>query len=228
MAGAAAEEEEEAKRLAKKITEAEPLPLFNDGYSVSDYRSAHRAGNDPVYIKNYNSDIKGRALYNLFKAEEYQEFYTMYFDDTTPLDKFYFFYEILQAKNNLIHRPEYKCIKDEIRRQLLEHPHGIESDLSQMLSNELSKMVSDGRYNQGQYTPLDNALFFINEITPPPGGMGMVGQLLFRPKPRPSSKGGKRHSRIKRKIKSMSKSKSRRKSNKHKAQKKKSHRRRHI
>lgn len=211
MAGAA-EEQEEAIKLAKKIREEPLLSQFNDGYSVLvDYSSGRRASNDPVYMKNYMSDIKGHGLYNLFKAGEgeYMNFYTEYFK-STPLDKYYFFYEILQAEDIIIHNPLYERIKSEIRKQLFEHPN---SDLSQMLSSV--QHIAGVRP-----TPLEKALLFLSQI-PTPIGMEMRGQLVFKPKPRPIDKGGKRHSKIKRKSK---KSKSKR----NKMQKKKSHRRRHI
>jgi hypothetical protein len=76
-------------------------------------------------------------------------------------------------------------------------------------------------------TPLEKALLFLSRI-PTPIGMEMRGQLVFKPKPRPTTtgQGGKRHSRIKRKSKKSKKFKS--KSKRNKMQKKKSHRRRHI
>jgi hypothetical protein len=169
-------------------------------------------------MKNYTSDIKGHGLYNLFKAGEgeYMNFYTEYFK-STPLDKYYFFYEILQAENEIIHNPLYERIKSEIRKQLFEHPN---SDLSQMLSSV--QHIAGVRP-----TPLEKALLFLSRI-PTPIGMEMRGQLVFKPKPRPTTtgQGGKRHSKIKRKSKKSKKFKS--KSKRNKMQKKKSHRRRHI
>jgi hypothetical protein len=226
MAGAAEEkeeqeEQEEARKLAKKIREEPLLSQFNDGYldiRGAGYSSGRRASNDPVYMKNYTSDIKGHGLYNLFKAGEgeYMNFYTEYFK-STPLDKYYFFYEILQAENEIIHNPLYERIKSEIRKQLFEHPN---SDLSQMLSSV--QHIAGVRP-----TPLEKALLFLSRI-PTPIGMEMRGQLVFKPKPRPTTtgQGGKRHSRIKRKSKKSKKFKS--KSKRNKMQKKKSHRRRHI
>ena len=199
MAGSAAE------AVAKKMMEKSELP-FNDGYlSPSDpalqFSSQVHAMRDPVYVNQFNNSEKGDQLYQLFDDGMMQEFYEMYFRaDTMPLAKFYFFDRILRNRNPRIHHPSYETIKDEIRRQLLERPPppAIQSDLYQMLLD-----ADNGR---GQYTPLHLALAFIGKVNPSPIG---INALTFE-RELGSRKGGKRHSKIKRKSKKINRKKSRR------------------
>lgn len=195
MAGSAAE------AVAKKMMEKSELP-FNDGYlSPSDpalqFSSQVHAMRDPVYVNQFNNSEKGDQLYQLFDDEMMQDFYEMYFRaDTMPLAKFYFFDRILRNGNSRIHDSSYKTIKDEIRRQLLERPPppAIQSDLYQMLLD-----ADNGR---GQHTPLQLALFFIGRVNPS-GREALEREIGSR-------KGGKRHSKIKRKSKKINRKKSRR------------------
>ena len=201
MAGSA----ERAAELAKKMMEQSALP-FNNGYlppsdPAFDFRSQIHALRDPVYRNRHDNSEKGEQLYQLFNDGNMEEFYEMYFRaDTMPLAKFYFFYQILRNENTRIHDPYYKSIKDEIRRQLFERPPppAIQSDLYQMLLD-----ADNGR---GQYTPLHLALAFIGKVNPSPSG---IHALTFE-RELGSRKGGKRHSKIKRKSKKINRKKSRR------------------
>ena len=198
MAGSA----ERAAELAKKMMEQSALP-FNEGYlppsdPAFDFRSQIHALRDPVYRNRHDNSEKGEQLYQLFNDGNMEEFYEMYFRaDTMPLAKFYFFYQILRNENTRIHDPYYKSIKDEIRRQLFERPPPppeIQSDLYKMLSDE-----DNGRE---QPTPLQLASFFIGRVNPS-GREALEREIGSR-------KGGKRHSKIKRKSKKINRKKSRR------------------
>jgi hypothetical protein len=199
MAGSA--EEATATELAKKMMEQSALP-FNDGYlppsdPAFDFRSQVHALRDPVYRNRHDNSEKGAQLYQLFNDGNMKEFYEMYFrPDTMPLAKFYFFYEILRNKNTRIHDPYYKSIKDEIRRQLFERPPPPE------IQSDLYKMLSDADNGREQPTPLQLALFFIGRVNP-------SGREAFE-REIGSRKGGKRHSKIKRKSKKINRKKSRR------------------
>lgn len=197
MAGSA----ERAAELAKKMMEQSALP-FNDGYlppsdPAFDFRSQIHALRDPVYRKRHDNSEKGEQLYQLFNDGNMEEFYEMYFRaDTMPLAKFYFFYQILRNENTRIHDPYYKSIKDEIRRQLFERPPPPE------IQSDLYKMLSDEDNGREQPTPLQLASFFIGRVNPS-GREALEREIGSR-------KGGKRHSKIKRKSKKINRKKSRR------------------
>jgi len=197
MAGSA----ERAAELAKKMMEQSALP-FNDGYlppsdPAFDFRSQIHALRDPVYRNRHDNSEKGEQLYQLFNDGNMEEFYEMYFRaDTMPLAKFYFFYQILRNENTRIHDPYYKSIKDEIRRQLFERPPPPE------IQSDLYKMLSDEDNGREQPTPLQLASFFIGRVNPS-GREALEREIGSR-------KGGKRHSKIKRKSKKINRKKSRR------------------
>ena len=197
MAGSA----ERAAELAKKMMEQSALP-FNNGYlppsdPAFDFRSQIHALRDPVYRNRHDNSEKGEQLYQLFNDGNMEEFYEMYFRaDTMPLAKFYFFYQILRNENTRIHDPYYKSIKDEIRRQLFERPPPPE------IQSDLYKMLSDEDNGREQPTPLQLASFFIGRVNPS-GREALEREIGSR-------KGGKRHSKIKRKSKKINRKKSRR------------------
>ena len=202
MAGSAERAAELAAELAKKMMEQSALP-FNDGYlppsdPAFDFRSQIHALRDPVYRNRHDNSEKGEQLYQLFNDGNMEEFYEMYFRaDTMPLAKFYFFYQILRNENTRIHDPYYKSIKDEIRRQLFERPPPPPE-----IQSDLYKMLSDADNGREQPTPLQLASFFIGRVNPS-GREALEREIGSR-------KGGKRHSKIKRKSKKINRKKSRR------------------
>lgn len=222
MAGAAA-----AEQLVERITALPELP-YNDGYQQYFGNSQARAMRDPIHHRNLNASLEGNRLYGLFNDDEnIKEFYEMYADPgTSPLIKFYFFERILQDKNPIIIRdPRYAIIRSKIRRQLFTP----DSDLSKMLLYSQMFLLDHESTEEEKQAALaagkkehDDALKFITVLIHPTRFLALreilgntnvdskhlEDRMRMKNTMASKSKGGKRHSKFKRK------------SNKHRVQRK--------
>ena len=223
MAGAASA----AEQLVERITALPELP-YNDGYQQYFGNSQARAMRDPIHHRNFIASLEGNRLYGLFNHDEnIKEFYEMYADPgTSPLIKFYFFERILQDKNPIIIRdPRYEIIRSKIHKQLFIP----DSDLSKMLLYSQMFLLDRESTEEEKQTVLaagkkehDDALKFITVLIHPTrflalreilGNTNVDSKHLedrMKNTMASKSKGGKRHSKFKRKSKKVNRKKSRR------------------